>query len=139
VAVVSSIIAFGALLLTSSVSAKPATVTMASRRWAFPCAGSVLVEGSGDDVVMVSAEEEPDALLERIGELEKSKTADPDPIDWPDTLRTLSDKAKKLKKRVRDLKKLYVRGTRLLICSMQGFGKLLKRIFRLNYLYYIIS
>jgi cell division protein FtsX len=77
-----------------------------SRRWAFPCAGSVLVEGSGDDVVRVTAEEE--LAAPQLIESEKSKVRNVEPIDWSSTLRTLSDKAKKLKKRVRDLKKLYV-------------------------------
>jgi hypothetical protein len=95
--------------MTSSVSAKPTTTGMViSRRWAYPCAGSVLVEGSGDDVVMVTAEEEPDLLQQRLTGSDNSRTEEVDPIDWPTTLRTLSEKAKKLRKRVHDLKKLYV-------------------------------
>lgn len=109
VSVAWSLTAVASVLLTSSVHAKPAAILATSRRWEYPCAGSVLVEGFGDDVVMMSAENQPNALQQRLEDRsEKTKGHSAEPVDWRSTLRTLSERAKKLKKRARDLRRLYV-------------------------------
>ena len=92
------------LFVTSSFSIPHANrgTLVTSQRWVSPCSGSVLVDNASDDVAMVTAEE---AMYQLSGR----GSRDNELVDWSNTLIGLSNKANKLRKNVRDLKRLFVR------------------------------
>ena len=95
---------FAALLVTSCHVITTVTLSVGvkvtrSERWLYPCAGSTVAD---DDVMALSVENE----AERADD--ETKTRRNESVDWNDTLKILTQKTIKLKKRVHDLKKLYV-------------------------------
>ena len=72
---------------------------MRSERWLYPCAGSTAAEVVDNDVITLSV---PSEEVER-------KTRRNESIDWNGTLKVLTEKTNKLRKRVEIVKQLYVR------------------------------
>lgn len=74
-------------------------ITQRSERWLQPCAGGTRAHVVHDDVIIKN---------EARGVDYETKTRQKGSVDWNDTLKTLTDKIVRLKKRVQALKKLNV-------------------------------
>jgi len=72
-----------------------------SERWLYPCAGSTTAEVVDNDVIILAENEAKQVV-------DETKTRQNESVDWNDTLKTLTEKTVKLKKKVHALKKLYV-------------------------------